>query len=112
MCDQDTSIAATCAMERREPATLLIRLDGELDAVSAPVLEEQIDPTLVEGCGDLLLDLQGVTFIDSVGIRLLVSVLRKKRPETPAALIRPRACGAHRALTVVGLDRVVVMRDG
>jgi anti-sigma B factor antagonist len=60
-----------------EPAALLQisptptgwRLDGEIDAHSAPALAEAL-ATLP--AGDVLLDVAGVTFMDSSGLRILV----------------------------------------
>jgi anti-anti-sigma factor len=44
---------------------------GELDMLSAPLLERVIADA---GPGTLVLDLSGVTFIDSTGLRLLIRV--------------------------------------
>ena len=51
----------------------LIDFEGELDLVTAGALRERIVNSRVAGGGNVQLDLSKVTFIDSVGISLLVT---------------------------------------
>ena len=54
---------------RHAAGTALVALEGELDLVSAP----QIDETLEElGDRPVIVDLRGLDYCDSVGLRLLV----------------------------------------
>lgn len=50
-----------------------VRFEGELDLVSAAQLQHRIQEERSSGLHALTLDLTGVTFIDSVGLSLLVS---------------------------------------
>lgn len=52
-----------------------IRAAGELDAGSAAALLDALDAAA--GGGEVLLDLSGVTFIDSSGIRALAETFRR-----------------------------------
>ena len=46
-------------------------LQGELDLASAPQFESEIDSGEVASCATLVVDLDGLQFIDSTGLRLI-----------------------------------------
>ena len=54
----------------------VVELSGELDANTSPVAQQQILPLATEG-SRLLLDLSGVSFMSSAGLRLLLSTYRQ-----------------------------------
>jgi anti-sigma B factor antagonist len=54
----------------------ILRLVGEVDLATAPKLEAAIERIAAEGA-ELTLDLRGVTFIDSTGLRLLTVQSRR-----------------------------------
>lgn len=58
--------------------TLIVRLDGELDLVSANDFRESVDNALEEMLShNLLIDLSNVTFIDSSGLGVILGRFRK-----------------------------------
>ena len=54
----------------------LVTLSGELDASTSPVAQQQILPLAIDGAR-ILLDMDGVTFMSSAGLRLLLSTYRQ-----------------------------------
>ena len=64
--------AITTSVERRDDVTLLA-VGEVVDLATAPTLEEAIDGLLAEEPKALIVDLSAVTFLASVGLRLLVS---------------------------------------
>ena len=63
----------TWALDRTSEGVLV---RGEIDLASADSFEEQASEAVMEGAdASVLIDLSGVTFIDSAGIRALVRVL-------------------------------------
>jgi anti-anti-sigma factor len=54
-----------------------VALRGELDLGSAPQLEFAVARA---GDGDVLLDLRGLTFMDSTGVRALLEAAERGRP--------------------------------
>lgn len=97
---------AACAFDRPYPGCTRIIIRGELDACSAPQVEEEILSTLAPSPVTII-DLQEVEFIDSTGIRLLVRVASRRSGSDEIYVINPRSRGVRRALDIVGLDRVV-----
>jgi anti-sigma B factor antagonist len=57
-------------------AVHVVELAGELDANTAPAAQQQILPLTAAGAR-ILLDMQGVSFMSSAGLRLLLSTYRQ-----------------------------------
>ena len=60
-----------------EGERVVLRLDGELDLASVPTLESAMTDATVDGMAEILLDLRGLEFIDSTGLRAIL--LQDKR---------------------------------
>jgi anti-sigma B factor antagonist len=54
----------------------VVELSGELDANTSPAAQQQIMPLATSGAR-ILLDMSGVTFMSSAGLRLLLSTYRQ-----------------------------------
>lgn len=57
--------------KRQEGSTLTITLVGSLDATTSPELERELSQSL-DGIDLLVLDMQGVDYVSSAGLRVLV----------------------------------------
>jgi anti-sigma B factor antagonist len=55
-----------------EGRSVCLRLDGEVDANTAHLVEDAMSPALDPRCTRLVVDLADVTFMDSSGLRVLV----------------------------------------
>ncbi len=91
----------------RRDGTVVMAVAGELDVAASPVLREELRK-LVEDQGNLFveLDLEGMTFIDSTGIGVLIGALRRLRQNGgELTLANPRA-SAMRVLEIAGLTRI------
>jgi anti-anti-sigma factor len=49
-----------------------LKLQGELDLASVTRVEQAVDAMLAEGVRTLVLDLGGISFVDSSGLRLFI----------------------------------------
>jgi anti-anti-sigma factor len=65
-----------------------LELSGELDLATTPALIERAAP-LAEDDGDLSLDLSGVRFIDSQGIRGFIRIAHALEGRGRLRLVRP-----------------------
>jgi anti-anti-sigma factor len=80
----------------------LLTLTGELDSLAAGQLSECLGKVDAQAPG-LVLDMQGVSFIDSSGLRTLIQA-RQMFPDDPAALtLRKPQPSTTRLLELTGL---------
>ena len=91
--------------------TRVLRATGELDIAVVPALLPDV-PALVGTAESVVLDLSGVTFIDSSGVRFLDRVAREcDRRETPFRVAAPPGSPPRRVLEIVGLADVLADDD-
>lgn len=81
----------------------LLALAGEFDIATADAARQRIEEAIATSDG-VDLDLDGVTFIDSYGIRALVSLHGVVEPGHGAFRIVDASPQVRRAFTVTGLD--------
>lgn len=67
----------------------ILAVEGELDRVIVPLLEEKFAARLEEGERRLLLDLRDCTYVDSGGLGLILSLLRRVQPDGLLGIIDP-----------------------
>jgi anti-anti-sigma factor len=75
---------------KQERDAAVIVLEGEFDALSAPVTRAEFERLVNDEAGDVIVDLSGVTFMDSSGAGALV-------------FLHKRLVGQKRALALVGV---------
>jgi anti-sigma B factor antagonist len=88
--------------EQQGRATVMT-VSGELDLVSAPRLRNAISSLRGEESDELILDLTHLSYIDSVGIGLLVASRRRLDAEGRTFSIRNPAPQVLRLLEITGL---------
>lgn len=99
-------------VEATGPETVLV-LTGELDPHTAPLLQEQIDAVRAPA-GDtvpttVVLELSGLTFIDSSGLRVVISAQKALDAAGGRLVLRRPSETARRLLEITGLvDHIAV----
>jgi anti-anti-sigma factor len=63
--------------EEKIGEVLVLRITGRLDALSSPVAEKKVLDLIHRGNIKLVLDLGGVTYLSSAGMRMLLSTTKK-----------------------------------
>ncbi len=90
---------------------LLLELSGELDHSGARKalreLEQALDAALPR---KLVLDLEGVTFMDSSGIALILHAQQKMQLLDGSLLVRGVPPQARRVLEAAGISRLVTIK--
>lgn len=66
-------------IQRQEQGPLLITVTGELDIATAPKLHERLMHAFQTNPSSVVIDLSGVTFIDSTGLGVLVNARQRGR---------------------------------
>lgn len=89
----------------------VITAAGELDPATAPQLDRVIADARADGATELVIDLAGVTFVDSSGLRSLIAAHKLTQP-LPLVVRRPSAF-VTQLLEITGLDeQFVIEPDG
>jgi anti-anti-sigma factor len=86
--------------ESHEAAGVRLRLRGELDFATADAVADRL-ARLARGHNRVLLDLDGLTFMDASGVRVVV--LAQRRLGDRLVVVKG-ARAAHRILEICGLD--------
>ena len=84
-----------------ERARLVVR--GELDAYSAPGLEDQIARLCGAGVNEIVLDLSETGFLDSSGLRAILTSQRKLSDDGGRFALRSPSEAVTRLLEITGL---------
>ena len=77
---------------REEGKVQILACQGRMDAQVSDLLKERIQELLDKGAKELVLDLEGLEFLDSSGLGALVACLRRikeKKGEIKLAGLRP-----------------------
>ncbi|MBI3944690.1 MAG: STAS domain-containing protein [Armatimonadetes bacterium] len=93
---------------RENPSCPVIRLQGELDASTAPEFKSALQSLLTDGCRDLLIDLERLYLLDSAALGTLVSARQRVpgslRLQNPSPVVR-------RVLETTGVSRLLEIRE-
>lgn len=57
----------------------VLRIKGRLDAVTSPLAEKKVFEAINSGQHNLLLDMAGVVYLSSAGMRMLLSITKRLR---------------------------------
>jgi anti-sigma B factor antagonist len=93
--------------ELRGTATV-VHASGEVDIASAPALAEHIDRALAPRPSLLVIDLGGVTMLDSSGLGVLIGVLKGLEDDPVTTRLRLIVAEPHvqKVFSITGLDGV------
>lgn len=80
--------------------------DGEVDVYTAPRLKEALVNAIEGGCINVVVDLEKVGFIDSSGLGVLVSALRRARERSGSVRIVCTRESILKIFRITGLDKV------
>jgi anti-sigma B factor antagonist len=100
------------SLETREVGSrTIVSVGGEIDVYTAPKLRDQITELVSDDRHDLLIDLEGVDFLDSTGLGVLVGGLKKVRAQDGSMEL---ICSQDRLLKIfriTGLAKVFTIHD-
>ncbi len=83
-----------------------IRVLGELDMSSASLLRDELERLTSEGATLVTLDLSELAFIDSTGLSVLITALKRLRQEGGELVLRSPTPGTRKVLEITGLTEV------
>lgn len=99
---------------RQEPDRLVLSLSGELDLLSVPLLKSKIEGIQSTDGTIVVLDLQAVKFIDSTGLRAILSARELLHEQGVEFAVTPGSPQVQRLLSLTRIEdhlRVVSSAD-
>jgi anti-anti-sigma factor len=91
---------------------VIVTPHDRIDAFNAPELRGRLETLFNEGVRKFVLDLSEVPFLDSAGMAVLVSILKRARQQGgDVRLVWPQQEAAQRILRLTKFDRVFDMSD-
>jgi len=112
MSPSDPARAPLVVAVARADDEVVMSLTGELDPHTAPVLREAIDELGPDiGATSLVFDLRNLRFIDSSGLRVVISAHRLMDERGGRLILRSPSATALRILSVTGLADQITIED-
>ena len=86
-------------------ASVFVRPVGELDLSTIPIVDTQLSELVAAGFTSVVVDLRGLRFLDSSGVRLLLSWAAKSRAAGVDLSLIPGPPAVQRVFDVTGVGR-------
>jgi anti-sigma B factor antagonist len=107
-----TSVASEFSIEQRDDARgVVLVLAGELDAASAPELQRRLDELLAQPHARVMLDLNGLGFVDSAGVSVLIRAKQAAETHGRTLVLRRPTEQLERVFALVGLADWLAIED-
>ena len=95
----------------RDGPCAVVSVGGEIDPGTANELSEAALEAIQEIGPTLVLDLSGVTFMDSTGLKVLLSVHQRAQLAGGRLVLAAPPRPVQRVVSITGLDEVFEIRD-
>jgi anti-sigma B factor antagonist len=91
---------------RESDGALVVDVVGEIDVYTSPKLRERLVSLVNDGAASIVVNLEGVEFIDSTGLGVLVGALKRIRARGGSLSLVCNKESLLRVLTITGLEKV------
>lgn len=88
----------------------VVRVVGEIDLATAPLLQQSLWSLLDEGIQELVVDLAGVSFMDSTGLGTLARTHIRAEEKGGRMVLQSTPPTVRKVLGFSGLDQVLILR--
>ena len=95
----------------QDGADAVVSLEGEVDLYTAPELKQELHRLVGEGAKRIVIDMTATTFIASTTLGVLLSVVKRVRPEGGAVVLVCPDRNVKRIFEITLLDRVFTIVD-
>lgn len=94
-----------------KPNRWIVQIIGEMDVLTSKELREELIRIFNEKQENIILDLQGLNYIDSTGLGVIIGAYgRLKEKEKEISIINPKQ-NILKLLTITGLDKILIKQN-
>lgn len=102
-----TASVLAMTVQRLDSRRAIVALPGRIDAAAVPARRDELAALLAEGIDRVVVDLSCASFLDSAGIAMLVSLLKKARTTGgDVRMVEPADEAVRRIIRLTRLDLV------
>ena len=95
----------------REGGVHTVVLTGELDLATAADVDRVLEQVEATDAESIVLDLSGLTFMDSTGVRLVVNAHARSRADANRLTLRRGQAAVQRVMELSGVDVLLPFDD-
>jgi anti-anti-sigma factor len=88
----------------------VVLVEGELDILTAALFESELRDVAATTSGDLVVDLAGITFMDSAGMNVLARIYKVLDGDNRSLILENATGSVRRALEIGGASVFADMR--
>ncbi len=88
------------------PPDLTVTVQGRLDTLTSPKLESELEPSIAQA-KNLVLDMNGVDYLSSAGLRLLLTLQKRFKKEGGTFKLRGIQPGVMEILRMTGFLKIL-----
>ncbi len=92
-------------ISRIDNGVMICVLEGRVDSAGASQLDEELQHALTDGQYKIVLDMAGVTYINSSGLRTLADVLTQSRAQEGDLRLVALSPKVERVFKIIGFDK-------
>ncbi len=89
---------------RHEPDRVVLHLEGELDLASSATFERALEDETIVSAPFVVIDLNGLTFVDSSGLRVILLAHEHSRGRDQPFAITPGSPQVQRLLSITSVN--------
>lgn len=89
----------------------VISVKGEIDIYSAPGFKESLYQSISDVSQDIVLECSDLTYIDSMGLGILVGVLKRVKEKGNNVIIRNPRNTVRKLFRITGLDKAFIIEE-
>lgn len=86
---------------------VILRIDGRVDAASAPILERKLSQLVDDEHKEVILDFTRVDYLSSAGMRVLLAVTKKLRVHHGTLILFALGEDVAEIIRMAGLDKIL-----
>jgi anti-anti-sigma factor len=105
--DELVEVGALHIRSERDGDSYTIALRGEFDLANASAVEDQLKSAEATDARSIVLDLSGLTFMDSTGIRLILEAQARSQADNERLVLRRAPASVQRVFGIAGVEEML-----